>query len=284
MPRPPDVLPEPVVQHWLVDFALRAGCPREPELKGDSSLAPADVWARVAGAWGISSDDLAGRLAAHYHLPLARLDRAEPRVQSLVPESLARRCLVYPLRETDDRLVVATWNPGDLDAEQVLGFASGRTAVFEVASPVNIQQAIDGHYGTDHAVERLLDRVDADLATEVRVVAEQGPEIVAVRELESAPVVKLTSMIISEAVQKGASDIHLEPGRDSGVVRFRIDGILRTYMQIPMPALNRVVSRIKVMGKLDIADRLRPQDGRTRVEVKHRTLDLRLSTVPTRDS
>jgi len=115
-------------------------------------------------------------------------------------------------------------------------------------------------------------------------VDEQAPELVAARDLESAPVVKLTGLILTDAVRGGASDVHLEPGREGGLVRFRIDGVLRTHMTLPMPALNRVVSRIKVMGKMDIADRLRPQDGRTRIQVDGRTLDLRLSTVPTREA
>src|SRR5437762_10061893 len=103
-------------------------------------------------------------------------------------------------------------------------------------------------------------------------------------QIESAPVVKLTNLILRDSVRQGASDIHIEPSRGMGTVRFRIDGVLRTYKQLPIAALNRVISRIKVLGKLDFSDRTRPQDGRTRVQVEHRTYDLRISTVPTRES
>src|SRR5205823_3705526 len=87
-------------------------------------------------------------------------------------------------------------------------------------------------------------------------------------------VVAIANLTLHDAVSEGASDIHLEPGRDGGTVRFRVDGVLRPFMQLPLTALNRVVSRIKIMGKLDIADRLRPQDGRARVQVASRTFDL----------
>ena len=245
---------------------------------------PGDAWKTVARALDISSDRLAERVAEHFHLGTARLEAAEPRALALLPESLARRHVVFPLRESDHQLVVATWNPTDLGAEQAIGFAAGRSPLFEVAPPQSIQAAIDMHYAPDRMVEHLLDRVDAESGAEISVIDEQGPETVAARDLESAPVVQLTGMILTDAVRSGASDIHLEPGRGGGVVRFRIDGVLRPHMQLPMPALNRVVSRIKVMGKMDIADRVRPQDGRARIRADGRTLDLRLSTVPTREA
>lgn len=269
---------------WLADLAMPLGAAQPAQLPfGDETL-PGDAWKAVARTLEISSDELAARVAAHFHLGVAQLDGAEPRVLALLPESLARRHVLFPLRESDHHLVVATWNPTDLGAEQAVGFAAGRTPTFEVAPPQAIQAAIDLYYAPDRMVERLLDRVDEEAGTDISVIDEQGPEAVAARDLESAPVVQLTGMILTDAVRSGASDIHLEPGRGGGVVRFRIDGVLRTHMQLPMPALNRVVSRIKVMGKMDIADRVRPQDGRARIRADGRTLDLRLSTVPTRDA
>jgi len=280
----PDEAPRLASCRWLADLAVPLGAARPPQLPfGDETL-PGDAWKAVARSLDISSDELAARVAAHFHLGVAQVDGAEPRVLALLPESLARRHVLFPLRESDHHLVVATWNPTDLGAEQAVGFAAGRTPTFEVAPPQSIQAAIDMYYAPDRMVERLLDRVDEEAGADVSVIDEQGPEAVAARDLESAPVVQLTGMILTDAVRSGASDIHLEPGRGGGVVRFRIDGVLRTHMQIPMPALNRVVSRIKVMGKMDIADRVRPQDGRARIRADGRTLDLRLSTVPTRDA
>jgi type II secretory ATPase GspE/PulE/Tfp pilus assembly ATPase PilB-like protein/ActR/RegA family two-component response regulator len=270
--------------HWLLDTARRAGLAVADAAPVDAAAPLADAWAAVARAAGTTEDQLARQVATHYRLGAADLQLAEPRALSLVPEKVARRHHVFPLRETDRQLVVATANPNDLDAEQALAFASGRTTVFEVAPPTAIMTAIDAHYAPDRVVETLLDRVGAEVAEDIRLIEEVAPEAVATGAIESTPVVKLTSLIIGDAVKEGASDIHLEPGRDGGTVRFRVDGVLRTHMQLPMPALNRVVSRIKVMSKMDIADRLRPQDGRARVQAHGRTLDLRISTVPTRDA
>ncbi|HEY6807610.1 MAG TPA: GspE/PulE family protein, partial [Gemmatimonadales bacterium] len=269
---------------WLVDAAVRSGAAAAARVTLDAKATPVERWAAVARAAGLTTAELAVRVAAQFHLPVAALDAAEPRAQALIPEKLARRHLVFPLRETDRQLAVAVWDPTDLDAERQIGFASGRTPKFEIAPPGAIQDAIDGHYAPDRLVENLLDRVGSELGDDVRVLEQTGPEVLAAQELEGAPVVKLTGLILADAVREGASDIHLEPGREGGMVRFRVDGVLRPYMPLPMAALNRVVSRIKIMGKLDIADRLRPQDGRTRVQIQQRTFDLRLSTVPTREA
>ena len=133
-------------------------------------------------------------------------------------------------------------------------------------------------------LETLLRNADAGQVDAVRILEEIRPEEVAVREVEETPVVKLTNLILLEAVNRRASDIHIGPGPGGGAVRFRIDGVLQDYMSMPLPALNRVVSRIKIVGDLDITDRLRPQDGRTRIQVNDEAYDLRISTVPTRDS
>jgi type II secretory ATPase GspE/PulE/Tfp pilus assembly ATPase PilB-like protein/ActR/RegA family two-component response regulator len=107
-----------------------------------------------------------------------------------------------------------------------------------------------------------------------------GPESITEDEVSATPVVKLTNLIIRDAITSGASDIHIEPGRRLGAVRYRVDGVLRKHMDLPMAALNRIVSRVKVLSKLDIADRLRPQDGKARVQVRNRGYDLRVSTIP----
>ena len=274
----------PPRRHWLADTLVKQGSPEAANLAISEGATPEEMWNAAAQIARITPDEVTKRVAAGAKYPVANLDKPESRAQSLVPESLARRHLVFPIRETDRNLVVATWNPTDLDAEQALGFAAGRSVTFEIASPKAIAQAIESHYAPDSAVNQLLDRAGLTEGVDVLVVEEQAPEAVAAHDLDAAPVVKLTGIILTDAVKAGASDIHMEPGRDGGVVRFRVDGVLRVYMRIPMTALNRVISRIKVMGKLDIADRLRPQDGRARVQLAGKVVDLRLSTVPTRDA
>lgn len=108
-----------------------------------------------------------------------------------------------------------------------------------------------------------------------------APEEISEAETASSPIVRLTNIVLHEAVARGASDIHIQPRGNGGVVRFRTDGVLESGLQMPLPVLTRVISRIKIMSRLDIADRLRPQDGRARISVGGRKYDLRISTVPT---
>ena len=243
-----------------------------------------DVWAYLVQACGVSDDELARRVAVHFGLRVADFDTAQPRAVRLVPDELAIRYCVFPLREDDRQLLVATSDPTDTHVEQAIGFASGRIPVFEVAPPAAIEAAIESNYSANRVLEGLLSSVSTDAVDEVSLLEEAEPEMVAAEEVETGPVVKLTSLILGDAARGGASDMHLEPGRHGGTVRFRIDGVLQDYMTMPMSALTRVVSRIKILGKMDIADRFRPQDGRTSIRVQDRTYDLRISTVPTRDS
>jgi type II secretory ATPase GspE/PulE/Tfp pilus assembly ATPase PilB-like protein/ActR/RegA family two-component response regulator len=271
--------------NWLADLAAQSGliqnggsltlCPTTPLLT---------AWASVAKACGLSEQDLARHVAAKHRLNVADLSGAKSAVDSLVPEKVARRYTAFPVRANDRQITVAVGDPTDFDLEQALGFASGRVPVFEIAPPSDIVKAIDGLYAPDRLVERLVGRVGTELADQVQLIETSEPEALTSAELDTTPVVKLTNLILHESVRAGASDIHLEPGRDGGAVRFRVDGVLRNVMQVPTSVLSRVVSRIKIMGKLDIADRLRPQDGRARLQVENATIDLRISTVPTRDS
>ena len=233
----------------------------------------------------LSERALAERVAPVLRVPLADLEHAEAKAARLVPEKLAKKHGVYPLRETDRELTVASSEPQDYEAERDIGFASGRRISFELAGPSSIEAALNGAYSADGIVENLLRSSDSTLADAVSFVEELEPERVAVQDVESAPLVKLTNLILSDAVMQRVSDIHIEPGGSKGgVVRFRIDGVMRQHMALPTGALNRIVSRIKVLGKLDIADRMHPQDGRTRIQVAGKAYDLRISTVPTRDA
>ena len=270
--------------HWLEQVALQAGLLQgdAPAIEADATLA--DAWRRVAAACKIAEPELARAVAARHRLKVAELSEATSAAHSLVPEKVARRYTVFPLRANDRQITVAVADPTNYELDQALGFASGRSPVLEIAPPAAIEKAIEDAYAPDRAVQRLVERVGSEALAQVHVVEETGPEAVSSQEVDAGPVVKLTNLILHEAVHARASDIHLEPGREGGVVRFRIDGVLRQNMQVSMPVLNRMVSRIKIMGKLDIADRLRPQDGRARLQVDDATLDLRISTVPTREA
>jgi type II secretory ATPase GspE/PulE/Tfp pilus assembly ATPase PilB-like protein len=272
--------------HWLQSAAARAGIGGLETLSLPPNASIAEVWERSARAVGMGPSELARILAGTLRLAPADLYAAEPPAHPLIPEKLARKFHVFPLREDNRTITVATADPTDLDAEQALSFATGRRIVFELAAPSEISDALNAAFSVERAVEVLLSKVGADAnADAVRLVEETTPEEISLRDVDSAPIVKLTNLMLSDAVQQGASDIHVEPGSHrGGLVRFRIDGVMRQYMELPPSAVTRIVSRIKVLAKLDIADRMRPQDGRARIQVQDKAYDLRISTVPTQEA
>jgi type II secretory ATPase GspE/PulE/Tfp pilus assembly ATPase PilB-like protein/ActR/RegA family two-component response regulator len=264
-------------------MAVRAGYGAAAGVAVPAGAAIGDAWRMVCGAIGISEDEFAALVVTHARLTAAQWERADAQALRLLPERLARQYKVFPMREDDRAIYVATSDPNDLDAEQAIGFASGRVPVFEIATPAQIMTAIDAGYAPVGHAEKIL-KAASRSDDVVRVVSETGPESVNVNDITAAPIVSLANMILRDAVTQRASDIHVEPGRLQGVVRYRVDGVMREYLQLPMPVHNRVVSRLKVTGNLDIADRHRPQDGRCRIMIADKSVDLRISTVPTRES
>ena len=267
--------------HWLVRIAERAGHgdKERPEIEAGSGTPAA--WTEVTRAYGISDSELSALVANYFRLEVANFAESDPNAALLIPETMARKHLVFPLVEDDRRFVVATCDPTNVEAERALGFTTGRTSLFQVAAPGAIQEALDARFSPERVVETLLggigDEIDDDA---VKLVEEMGPEAISEDDAGATPVIRLTSLIIRDAITQAASDIHIEPGRKLGAVRYRVDGVLRKHMDLPMAAFNRVISRVKVMGQMDIADRLRPQDGKARVQVNTRGYDLRVSTIP----
>jgi len=272
---------------WLVRAARKADLPNADRLQVIQGMDICVAWDRVCEACGVTPAELASVVAATFGLETGDLSTAAPTAAKLVPASTARKLGVFPIRDADRSLVVATSDPVDADAEQELAFVSGRMASFVIAPPREIREAIEATYSPDVAAESLLSRVAAKFdelgGVEVDLAAgEEAPEAVSEEETAAGPIVRLTNIVLHEAIGRGASDIHIQPIAGSGVVRFRLDGVLHNGMQMPLPVMTRIVSRVKIMAQLDITDRLRPQDGRARIIVGGRTYDLRVSTVPTR--
>ena len=267
--------------HWLVRIAERAGLGDRHRPVIPAGRKAQDAWKDVTKAYELSDGKLSKLVAEYFRLDVADFEKADPNAPLLIPETLARKHHIFPLLEDDRRFVVATCDPTDVDAERALGFSTGRNPLFEVTSPGAVQEALDSRYSPEKAIETLLDGFDDIAIDAVKLVEEiTEPESVSGTDVAATPVIKLTNMIIRDGINAGASDIHIEPGRKLGAVRYRVDGVLRKHMDLPMSALNRIVSRIKVLSRLDIADRLRPQDGKARVQVRNRDYDLRVSTIP----
>ncbi len=267
--------------HWLARVAERAGLEgKRPTIAPD--MAAKEAWPVVTRTYKIGDSRLCELVSTYFRLDIADFGERDPNAPLLVPELLARRYHVYPLYETDKHLLVATCDPTQVEAERALGFSTGRTTVFQVASPRAIQEILDDRFSPEVAIDSLLDGFDVDDldGDAVKLVEEMGPESISSEDAEATPVVRLTNLIIRDAIAQVASDIHIEPGRRVGVIRYRVDGVLRKHMDLPMAAMNRVISRIKILARLDIADRLRPQDGKAHVRVQNLAYDLRVSTIP----
>src|SRR5690349_15782416 len=238
------------------------------------------LWEMVVSRHIVTDDGIIEKLSARYRLKVADVTLVDPKVKDTLPEQLVRRYRVLPVRITDSYCEVATANPFDLDAEKSLAFATGREVRMLLLSPAKIAEKLDELYRPDKTLDRLLEGMDE--SGDLIHLAEEAPDELSISEEEASqrPVVKLVDLILQEGILARASDIHIEPEEGGVAVRYRIDGVLRQQMKIPRAAGLPLISRIKIMSSLDIADRLRPQDGRARVAVNGQPIDLRVSTLP----
>jgi type II secretory ATPase GspE/PulE/Tfp pilus assembly ATPase PilB-like protein/ActR/RegA family two-component response regulator len=238
------------------------------------------LWETVVAEKLATDEEILEQLAARSRLPIADLTELDPGARTVLPEALARRYRVLPIRETDAYLEVATSNPFDLDMEKTLAFATARQIRMSLLTPGKIAEQIEQQYRPEKALDRLLENMGQ--SAELVQLEEEAPEEYNITEAAASerPVVKLVDLILSEGILSRASDIHIEPEEGGVAVRYRIDGVLRQVMKIPRAAGLPLISRIKIMSSLDIADRLRPQDGRARVAVNGQPIDLRVSTLP----
>jgi type II secretory ATPase GspE/PulE/Tfp pilus assembly ATPase PilB-like protein/CheY-like chemotaxis protein len=248
-------------------------------IRQEPSPVPGSLWEILVQRKLIGDEDILKAIAARFRFAIADLRRVDPKLQQSVPEQVARRFNVVPVGQTDSYLEVATANPFDIDAEKMLAFATGREVRMLLGSPGTIRQRIDEMYRGDDVVNRLLEGIGGDF--EVKKLEEEDEEAAAsAEEASQRPIIRLVDVMLADGVTSRASDIHVEPIEGGVAVRYRIDGVLRQVMKIPRNAGLPLISRIKIMSGLDIADRLRPQDGRARVSVNGEAVDLRISTLP----
>ncbi len=241
----------------------------------------------------ISDDEITGVLSRRYGLPAINLSyyEVDPGVIKLVPQETAVRYQVVPLSRVGSTLTIAMVDPTNVFAMDDIKFMTGLNVEPVVASETSIQDAITKFYGVSEASpEQDLDKVMAELgegADDVEVSEEESETSIAELEhaAEEAPVIKLVSLVLSEALTRGASDIHIEPYEKEYRVRYRIDGVLHTIMNPPLKLKDAVTSRVKIMSKLDISEKRLPQDGRIMLKLskdgKRKELDFRVSTLPT---
>jgi len=239
----------------------------------------------------VSDEDVTNFLSRQYGVPainLAYFD-IDPSVVKLIPPETARRYQILPLSRVGASLTIAMVDPTNVFAMDDIKFMTGFNIEPVVASETAILQGIDKAYGDTH--EEDLEKVMADIGetdADIELQAGDEDEFTASeleRAAEEAPIVKLVNLILTDAVKRAASDIHIEPYEKEYRVRFRVDGILQSIMTPPLKLKDAIISRIKIMSKLDISEKRLPQDGRIMLKVniagKRKTLDYRVSTLPT---
>jgi type IV pilus assembly protein PilB len=240
----------------------------------------------------VSDDDITAVLSRQYGVPSINLKfyEVDPAVIKLVPQETAVRYQIVPLSRVGSTLTIAMTDPTNVFAMDDIKFMTGFNVEPVVASETAISEAIHKFYGDVESVEEL-DKVMKDLTAEdaeaLELTGEEAEMDLASlsKAAEEAPIIKLCNLVLTDAVKRGASDIHVEPYEKEYRVRFRIDGILQNVMAPPLKLKDAMTSRIKIMSKLDISEKRLPQDGRIMIKYlkdgKKKELDFRVSTVPT---
>jgi type IV pilus assembly protein PilB len=231
----------------------------------------------------ISEEEVASFLSRQFGVPPADLSniKIDPAVIKLIPAELADKHLLIPLSRAGSVLTIAMANPSDIFAIDDVRFMTGYNVKPMVAPESSIRNALNRYYDTAGLARTLVK--DFQQKEQPAAVRDQGEINLAelYRATEDAPVIKLVNLVLTDAIKKGASDIHLEPYEKGFRIRFRVDGVLYETMSPPSSLHAAVSSRVKIMARMDIAERRMPQDGRIKVKLGQRELDLRISTVPT---
>jgi type IV pilus assembly protein PilB len=240
----------------------------------------------------LSDEDVTNFLSRQYGVPAINLSYFEidPAVVKLIPFETAKRYQILPLSRVGASLTIAMVDPTNVFAMDDIKFMTGFNIEPVVASESSIIEGIDKAYGTskEEELEQVMQSMnDAGEAADVEVQSEE--QELELKELEKAadeaPIVKLVNLVLTDAVKRGASDIHMEPYEKEFRVRFRIDGVLQLIMNPPLKLKDAITSRLKIMAKLDISEKRLPQDGRIMLKMqiggKKKQLDFRVSTLPT---
>ncbi|MBI2683455.1 MAG: type IV-A pilus assembly ATPase PilB [Acidobacteriales bacterium] len=238
----------------------------------------------------VSDEDVTNFLSRQYGVPAINLQYFEidPAVVKLIPQETARRYQILPLSRVGSALTIAMVDPTNVFAMDDIKFMTGFNIEPVVASETAIMDAIDKAYSVEKE-EANLENIMASMSDDVDVELQEESAEATLAELEKgadeAPIVKLVNLVLTDAVKRGASDIHIEPFEKEYRVRFRVDGVLQTVMTPPIKLKDPITSRIKIMSKLDISEKRLPQDGRIMMKMvlngKKKQLDYRVSCLPT---
>ena len=231
----------------------------------------------------VAEEELTRMLAKQYRVPAVDLAKVsvDTKIIKLVPADVARKHLVLPLRRVGRMLTVAMTNPTDFTAIDALKFITRLEIEPVIVGEYTLQKHLENYYGAaDDPAAAIPD--DWDEFDDIEVIEDDDDEDYSAlaAEIDSAPVVKFINGLLTDAVMKGVSDIHIEPYEKEMRVRYRIDGSLQEVMKPPMKMKAALTSRIKILSDLNIAERRVPQDGRIKLKMKNKVVDFRVSTLP----
>ncbi|PYV33677.1 MAG: type IV-A pilus assembly ATPase PilB [Acidobacteria bacterium] len=244
----------------------------------------------------LSDDEVTAVLSRQYGVPSINLSyfEVDQNVIKLVPMETAAKYQILPLSRVGSSLTVAMVDPTNVFAMDDIKFMTGFNIEPVVASESAITEAIKKHYGSAEEAERkkeieeIVSFIDEGQAESVELEAEDEASLNLAeleKAAEEAPVIKLVNYILTDAVRRGASDVHMEPYEKEYRVRYRIDGMLQNVMHPPLKLRDAIISRVKIMAKLDISEKRLPQDGRIMIKMMHngkkKQLDFRVSVLPT---
>jgi general secretion pathway protein E len=248
----------------------------ERALKLQESGAREKIGVLLARLGFVAERDLVTALAEQLGWVEARADDFPlmPLYEEQISVKFLKESRAIPLRDNDTEVVLAAADPSDEYVRQAFEMATGKNVVMLVASATDIDQAIDKLYGGKSSMDQIVDNISTGQD-------DFDGDIAHLKDLASeAPVIRLVNLIFSRALEMRASDIHIEPFENSLKVRYRIDGVLHEVESPPRRLSAAVISRVKIMANLDIAERRLPQDGRIKLRIQGKEIDLRVSTVP----
>ncbi len=241
----------------------------------------------------VSEEEMAQALSRQLGYPYIDLSQFEvyPDVINLIPVDIAKKHMIMPIHRIRSFLTMAMVDPTDLDVIENVRFRTSLSIQPVIASESGINDAINKYYGATDSirVKEIIDEIAQADDGAVDVIEEEGEEYSMeelVHSTEEAPVITLVNTIFMDAIRKGASDVHFEPYERSFRVRYRIDGVLHEMMDLAMKFKNPVLSRVKILSAMDIAEKRLPQDGRIKMRVKwgennRKEVDMRVSCIPT---
>ncbi len=239
---------------------------------------------------GVDSEAIRQALAARLKVPeISLLSRhLDSELLPLIPESWVQKYGIIPIERVGNFLTLGMVNPFDIEVVKDIKFKTGLNARVAVISEAELPAVIESSYGSsNNVVEFDLDEVLGNISTEeIEVLAQGSQDEVEEEDLpegwgSEAPVIRLVDRIIQDAVRARATDIHIEPANASVHIRYRIDGVLGDMLDVPKYIQGPLLSRVKIMGSMDISDKRRPQDGRSKIKVGKKLVDMRISSLPT---